>query len=286
MLDQTIKSASTRHVYDLLPPDLCCAESIDVPSWAFLPDQWSIAFLRGLKEASKNWSHKKVWEVGVGTGINILCLRGQVRNVTWYYSDVDDRCVPLANENLGVSVDGTATYQPLYGSWDLVCPPVGAQRPHVDIIFGCLPQVPLHADLSLADRHAHYYDPEAYRDSHLHVYGLGLNEALLTRAREVLRPKGKVILNLGGRPGREKLELLFKEAHYSSRVLHEAIVRQHSATSLESLAHLEEEVSASFEFFTDKEAANCIGAIEAERRRLDELPVYHKIYVFEGSLLP
>lgn len=257
------------------------AKGLKVPEWAFKPDQWSHAFQRGL--AKLNLNGLKVREVGVGTGINILIL-AQTQNAQWYFSDYDERCVPLAMENLAcVSQD---ILHPLWGSWDLLTPPAGSEQvpPKVDVIFGCLPQVPSTLDLLVRDRRAHYYDQARYPEAHYNHIGLGLVETLLIRAKQVLLPQGSVVLNLGGRPGRDRLLTLFGESGYLPEIIHWETIEQHSGTSLESLAHLEGNGHGYFELFADENCEHSLNAGQAEMLRVAGEKVYHKIYVISGKL--
>lgn len=261
-------------------------ECIRIPNWAFTPDQWSRTFLLGLTKIASTWNGK-VWEVGVGTGINIAVLRKQATKVQWYFSDYDHRCTTLATDNIRRFNRSRMGLHPLKGSWDLVSPPKGTtiRAPKVNVIFGCLPQVPSETDLSIGDRRAHYYNPGRYREAHLNSLGLGLNEALLQRAKGVLQPGGTVILNLSGRPGLRKLKVLFEEAGYRSRVVYEETIPQHVDTSLSSLAALEKEGHHDdFEFFENPSCSNRISAEVAETRRVKNQPVFHKIYVMAGTL--
>lgn len=260
---------------------------IRVPEWAFIPDGWSLTLLRGLGKLAHTWSEKCIWEVGVGTGINIAALKYFTLNARWYFSDYNPKCVPLAMENI-LHVhpeDGTELF-PLEGSWDLVTPPKEGNGlpPSVDIIFGCLPQVPAEIDLAVGDRIAHYYHPSNYPEAHLNAIGLGLNEALLKRAKSVLRLPGLVILNLSGRPGIKRLFRLFYEAGYAPWVVHQENVPQHRGTSLATLATLESHGQENFEFFSDSAGNLRINAREAEMRRVAGKEVFHNIYVIAGKL--
>lgn len=286
---------------------------LKVPEWAFEPDQWSEVFWDSLIPLALNWKNKRIWEVGVGTGINLMMLRKLVE-ATWYFSDYDARCVPLAIENLNRGANAVDIYKrvasrgehnynpksweqlhlrpdlgelcPLTGSWDLVSPPKqgGDTVPTVDIIFGCLPQVPAEIDLGLGDRIAHYYDPNRYPKAHFNALGLGLVETLLVEAKSVLAPKGEVILNLSGRPGLKRLRSLFRKTGYNPEVIEREVIEQHVGTSLASLATLEENGHEDFEFFYDSDCRIPLDAREAELRRLAGEEVYHYIYVMKGTL--
>ena len=259
---------------------------INVPEWAFKPDEWTVAFLRGLTKIAVGWEGKRVWEVGVCTGINLVVLRNLAPSAQWYFSDYNTRCVSLALENLRLFNEDLKRFHPLTGSWDLVTPPDGGRlpSPKVDVIFGCLPQVPAEINLAIGDRIAHYYDPRHYPEAHLNALGLGLNEALLRRAKGVLRSRGMVALNLSGRPGLQRLHLLFQETGYHSEVIYQTTIPQHPETSLASLAALEGSGQSDFEFFTDASCASPLNARDAETRRQAGKSVFHNIYVIAGTL--
>jgi hypothetical protein len=174
---------------------------------------------------------------------------------------------------------------PLRGTWDLVTPPQDSEQnaPRVNVIFGCLPQVPTDLNLSVGDRTAHYYDPSRYREAHHNALGLGLNETLLVRAKKVVAQGGSVVLNLSGRPGLGRLRSLFKEAGYRPEVIYSETIPQHADTSLVSLAALEESGQSDFEFFADAHCLRPINAREAEARRVKKQEVYHNIYVVAGT---
>lgn len=265
--------------------------TIRVPTWAFKPDDWTGVFLDGLNSLSSEWKGKKVWEVGVGTGVNLVMLHQATPEVQWFLSDYDERCVPLALENLFrfAKDDGSIRdrVRPLRGSWDLTVPlgSSGVKAPKVDVIFGCLPQVPADIDLSVGDRVAHYYDPTRYPQAHQNALGLGLVETLLAQGRTALNPCGKIILNLAGRPGRKRLMSLFRDAGYSPYEVVSTEIRQHAKTSLASLAALEKSGHGDFEFFADSSCKEPIDAQEAEVLRVEGHEVYHRIYVIAGTLV-
>lgn len=272
-------------INEILPPDLRggYAGALDVPSWAFQPDAWSFAFLRGLRRIADRLDGKKVWEVGVGTGLNLVLLAQWCPKSVFYFSDLNAACTPLARRNIGDALNGRA--RPLEGEWDLVtrtdqnCDP-----PRVNAVIACIPQVPSALDLSVGDNLAHYYHPDRYREAHLHALGLGLNEALLRRARPMLAPGDRVVLNLGGRPGLGRLTQMFQECGYNPQPIHEEVIPQHRETSLATLARLEAAGQNDFEFFADDLAREHINARTAESCRANGIPVFHKIYVVAGTV--
>lgn len=253
------------------------------PDWAFHPDQWSFVFLQGLNKILHEWRGKSVWEVGVGTGNNIIELYNKTEVRKWYISDLNPNCTLLAYENILNSVPfNQGNIIPLYGVWDLVTPQNDstAEAPKVDIIFGCIPQIPAEINLLQADNMAHYYNPEKYLDSHLNILGLGLNEALLKRSKILVRDS--VVLNLCGRPGLEKLCNMFTDNNYTPKIIHKDIVPQDIHTSLSSLVSFEEQGLNDFEFFLDMNGRIKLNAHEAKYVMHTGRNVYHMIYVIKG----
>ncbi|MDP3724872.1 MAG: hypothetical protein Q8R20_00185 [Nanoarchaeota archaeon] len=276
-------------IEELLPEDLRegIEGEIEIPEWAFMPDAWTWTFARGLKQAQL--TTETVWEIGVGTGIVQILLRRWFPGATRIFSDYDARCTKLAMKNLTTSAPLEDFLKgrdfPLFGRWNLV--KSGRNTPpKADIVIGCIPQVPCPKNVVLGegDTLAHYYNAEEH-PGHNHSLGLGLVEDLLRQAQGVALPKnGRVILNLGGRPGIKRLTNLFVVCGYEPRVIHKEIVRQHAQTDLRPLAEMEMSGEHRFEFFLSPEGKGCIGAMEAAHRLSLRESVYHYIYVIEGRL--
>lgn len=272
---------------EVLPADLCAGVESErwwkVPEWAFQPDAWTHAFLRGLRKTTLGQS---VWEVGCGSGVVSFSLHQFFPLSEVYFSDFDLRCTEIAVENLAGGKVLPSRFHPLYGQWDLVTHE-RFRPPKVDAVVACIPQVPAPSDLVLgeADSLAHYYDPTGVgREGEWNALGLGLNFALLRQAKGVLNSGGKVVLNLGGRPGLPRLQEMFQSAGFAPRVIHEEVIIQHAGTSLVPLASMEGDGKQDFEFFADFDARECINARIAEARRVRGETLYHKIYVIEGTM--
>ncbi len=276
---------SKKKINEILPPDLWEGENfLDIPAWAFIPDVWSFAFLRGLKSIANTFAGLDIWEVGVGTGLNQICLARWCQADKLFFSDYGYRCTELTVRNLAQIAD--QRFIPLFGKWDLISrEDKNEAPPKVDVIVACIPQIPTTLNLDEKDNLAHYYDPMRYEAS-LHSFGLGLNEALLQRAHNILNPQGRVILNLGGRPGLPLLKKMFRDCRYIPRVIYSEIIPQCPSTSLASLVAIETSGPQEFEFFTDRLGHQRINAQSAEKRRLEGLELYHKIYVIEGKSQP
>lgn len=273
-------------VTEILPDDFQRDElKIEVPSYVFIPDEWSRAFLRGL--AKVHVKDKFCLEVGVGTGINVIYLLAKSPE-SIAFCDKDERCTRLACRNIQRNVpdDQRAKAVPYAGSLDLLAwaeraGTVGSRN--FDVIYGCLPQVVLPEGIQINQRDAlaHYYERDRYK-SDFGIYGLALNACLLQQAHSCLGKDGRIVLNLGGRPGQDILEELFRKNGFEPQLLHKEVIEQHAGTSIESLATLEVAAGRSFEFFEDEAANQQISATRAEERRRLGLPIFHRIYVYQG----
>lgn len=268
---------------DLIPTELANgigAREIEVPEWAFTPDPWNIAFLRGLLTAAPTLINDTVWEIGVGTGlVQLFLAHWGVRQSV--FSDYDPRCVPLARENLasaGLHHNGLV---PLDGAWDLVDRIDELQeRPSVSAVVACIPQLPSVGPAK------HHYDPARYPEATLHNIGLGLNEALLRRACKAFPRGTRIILNLAGRPGIKRILQMFQECGYRPHILHEDLVPQHLGPSLDAFLAAEEVGHGPFKFFRTRnfdQSAISAGQGAAHLRAGGKL--FHTIYVIEGTIM-
>lgn len=291
-------------VEEIFPKDIStngqkCSCLIEIPPFAFKPDEWSKAFLRGLSKIDVN--DKELLEIGVGTGINViyLLLARSPRSIA--ISDIDKRCVPLACRNIRRNVhtfyrEEAFSGGPLvhYPTTEKVFPYTGSKDlanwlgtdDCFDIVYGCLPQVVLPKEKRIEDDDAvaHYYEKDHY-PSDFGIYGLALNDLLLQQVHPHLKAGGSVVLNLSGRSGQETLEQLFRRNGFKPKLLHQELIAQHAGTSLESLVTLEVATGRKFEFFADSEAKEPLNATQAEARRIKGEPVFHRIYVYQGIRL-
>lgn len=277
------------HLNNIFPTQYRGGRDFEVPEFAFKPDQWSRALLRGLSRFGKQggFKGKAVAELGVGTGANVAYILSEHDPRMLYASDINGACTELATRNVARAVPPRRNkFVPIPGDQNLAGWLNHLPQGSVDVVYGCLPQVvkAREIDLHEGDNVAHYYDPALYPSS-VHNLGLGLNDFALRQLHPLLPEGGTVILNLSGRPGKEEaLEQMFKDAGYEPRLLHEEVIPQHAGTSLATLSAVEAKNGHRFEFFSSPEGStrHRITATEAEKRRVSGKAVYHKIYVIAG----
>lgn len=259
---------------------------IEVVSGLFSPwDPWARVFRDGLQIMLNNgWLTGWVHEVGAASGTSLLGMvaRGIRVSFSDYHEDVI-QAIADANVRRVLRRSEWDRILPIVGSVDLL----GGSNPvvrRVNAVIACIPQVP-HQTINLrqGENLAHYYNPLQY-ESDLHALGLGLNDVLLKQAKSVLQPRGKVVLCLGGRPGMKRLIAMFikRGYRYVYRV-HEAMVAQDPSTCLQPLADMEVG-GERFEFFSDPLGRHRITARQAEFRRVNSMPVFHRVYVIVGEL--
>jgi SAM-dependent methyltransferase len=280
-----------------------------IPSFAFDPaDPWTMTFQAGLRRAGL--SGKRVYEVGIGSGTNVVFMLRDCAASSVYGSDLDPR-LPMLTQRLVAEVapDLADRVQLIQGSVSLLdAPPAMAAAAVADVIVACLPQVPdpreamytqFHAvqlktladsKQYIDDHMAHYYPWEAFNDYPFNSVGLGLIEALLSSARSYA-PQAQVILILGCRIGKSVLIRLFQSSHYQSEVLVSRIVKQDERTDISFFVALEAAIRGTAyekdfgcEFYADPEGRCRISASEAKARLAvgPAAPVFHEVCVMRG----
>ena len=163
----------------------------------------------------------------------------------------------------------------------------------LDRVIACIPQV-LDPDLNLADAIV----PESESDQFLHAlsnycgkqgyvedqFGLGLVARALEESVESLVPGGKVIFNLGGRPGRAVLQRLFRRRGFEVREIWQMRVEQAADTAIEALVGIENRTQHRFEFFLDPQVDEPVSARTAHAFARAGGRIYHALSVHEAEL--
>ncbi len=267
----------------------------ELVSCVFKPDQWTKAFLRGLYQFGEQggFTDKTVVELGSGCAINLILVNNIYNPKYIYGSDIHPDVYEnaLKNVSLVLPEEKRNNIEIISGGHNLDSWMKDDFK--VDVIFGCLPQViaPSHiANNNFTgeknEASSHYYIPEEYplARTSTHTLGLALNEHALRKLKSRLNPCGKIVLNLGGRTGKENLLEMFTASGYTPEILHEEFIEQHSGTSIETFVEIEKRSSAdhTFEFFN--EFGQQISAAQADIDRKGGKKIYHKIYVIAGTV--
>lgn len=126
-----------------------------VPSFAFDPrDPWTGTFQAGLAQAGLGGRH--VYEVGVGSGTNVIFMLRHCAASMVHGSDLDPRLPLLAQRRVAETAPDLADRARLiHGSVSLIDDPLAmAAAAGADVIVACLPQVPDPLEAMYARFHA------------------------------------------------------------------------------------------------------------------------------------
>ncbi len=284
--------------------------SPEAPDFAFDPgDPWTRTFQMGLERA--NLQGKTVYEVGIGTGVNVAFVLRMCGVSTVFGSDLDPRLVELAERNIhSLSPEHAEQFQPVKGAVSLVdTEEARAKIAQTDVVIACLPQVGDPDDSRLAafreaqsvplasgvderaeDHIAHYYPWAMFDEYPFNAVGLGLNEALLRRIREHA-PKAEVVMNFGCRIGTAIIFDFFRANGFEPEKLASQMVRQDAGTDISFFVALEKALTGTglekdfvCEFFADEKGDMPLSACEAQNlsEQNPDVALYHEVCVIRG----
>lgn len=277
---------------------------LQLPS-VFAPEEWSRTFFEGLARfPAGELEGRTLAELGCGNGwISIALGRRPAAPERIYGLDINPRAVLCARINLYLNAltpdgetirdaDGKSLLDRVeFHESDLLGWVRGAGL-EMDRVIGCIPQV-LDPDLEAMEA-----IPDAASDQFLVAlsnytgrqgyledqFGLGLVARALEEAIEVLRPAGRVVFNLGGRPGRAILQQLFRRRGFAVREVWTTKIRQAADTDIRPLAEIERHNPHRFEFFLGVHSDEPVSARTAEAYARAGGAIHHALTVFEGRL--
>lgn len=277
---------------------------LQLPS-IFTPEEWSFTFFEGLaRYPTAEFQGRSVVELGCGNGwISIAlakrCLPSRITGL-----DINPRAVVCAKINLYLNaLDGQGTPRLDHEGKSLLdrvdfqvsdlLSALRDGRAPLDRIIGCIPQV-----LSPDPQAALRYAPENASDEFLYSlsnycekqgfvedqFGLGLIARALEEAVDLMKPSGKVLLNLGGRPGSAVLDRLFARRGFHVRKVWQTKVVQASDTDIDALVEIEKNSPHRFEFYMGLSSDEPIGAKTASAYAAEGGEIAHALSVYEGTL--
>lgn len=276
--------------------DLLLAPSI------FEPEDWSYTFLEGLlRYPPESLEGRELVELGCGSGWVSLALLKATKLGRVLALDLNPVAVTVCQINAWLNsygLDGEPLDEaPLVTRFearqaDLLREVIEAGEAF-DLVVGCIPQVlspspdfdPGVAMSELDDRGL--YDLSNYfalQGVYEDQFGLGLLAKALEQAALVLKPQGRVVLNVAGRPGTKVVERMFSRRGYKARAIWTRRVKQAQDTNIGVLADLERRTGNDFEFFIGPLSQNSIGATTAHALREAGRLVWHDLRVVEARL--
>lgn len=289
-----IETSSVREYLDL----------IIVPS-VFDPEDWGMTFLEGLLRRPAG-SALRVAELGTGTGwISLaLLLATDAAQIVGY--DLNPVAVQVSRLNallnsydalgrprLGPEGSRGLLHERFQSAQSDLLKAALEQGESFDLIVGCIPQVLApnpdldphralreHDDSGLYDLSNYFVLQGVYEDQ----FGLGLLASALDQSVRALRPGGRVILNIAGRPGTAVIEAMFTRRGFLPQVIWRRRVRQAADTDIGVLASLEARTGNPFAFYMDRASREPIGAATAHALLQAGRPVWHDVRVYEAGL--
>jgi methionine S-methyltransferase len=277
---------------------------LQLPS-VFAPEQWSRTFFEGLaRHPASDFEGRAVAELGSGSGWITLALARRSSPAKVYGLDVNPKAVTCARINLYLNALDAAgdPLRDVHGKTLLdrvefhrsnLLAWVRQQGLKLDRIIGCIPQV-LKPDLTTtvgaisdaaSDEFLYSLSNYTSRQGYLEdQFGLGLIARALDESVEVLRPNGRVVFNLGGRPGQSILLHLFRRRGFEVREIWTTRIQQAADTDISPLAEIETSSPHRFEFFITPQSDEPVSARTARAYQQGGGPIYHALTVLEGWL--
>jgi methionine S-methyltransferase len=271
----------------------------------FPPENWGQTLADALVTLRDQFAGRRLAELGVGCGwISLLLLKLTLaREIVGL--DINPIAVLIARLNAwlnGTGRDGswrlTAGGLPLpdafqTGVSDLLCQPISGSE-KFDHIIGCIPQV-LHPNPDVLERLAdqpsskdlydlsNYCFPQGIEEDR---FGLPLIAQALDQSAVCLTEGGTVTFVLGGRPGQEPIEAMFRRRGFNPKLIASRRVKQASDTDVASLVALERRHGVGFRFFLSPTAKEPNTATSVINLIASGEPVYHELFVYQASLAP
>lgn len=266
----------------------------------FEPEQWGQTFAEGLLKETDIFQGKTVVELGCGSGwiSLVLAKRTYVKHILGL--DLNPIAVPIARINVwlnGTTSDGqlinTPWGAPLVEALrmeqsDLLQEPL-SRKERFDHVVGCIPQV-LHPDpgslkikQGLSTRDLYDLSNYCFQQGILEDrFGLPLIARALEQAQLCLTPGGLVTLIVGGRPGQEAIDGVFRRRGYDPSLWWSRRIQQADDTDLASLVALEKEHGIKFHFFASNSSKHSIPASTAVGLLERGQPLYHDLLVVQA----
>lgn len=271
----------------------------------FSPEEWSMTFYEGLARFPRSEFYaRSIVELGTGCGWISLAVALRWKPARVFGVDINPRAILCSKLNLylnALSEDGTPAFdnerltlldRVTFAESDLL--DYFFEHPTtIDRIIGCIPQV-LSPELGVMQKLAsgvtsdeflyslsNYCEKQGYLEDE---FGLGLIAKAIEQAIELLRPTGKVVLNLGGRPGEAVLTHMLRRRGFNVSKIWQARVKQTDDTDINQLVDIERASRHRFEFYVTERSETSISASTAYQYLNKGAPIYHAVSVYEGSL--
>jgi len=264
----------------------------------FLPEAWSFTFYEGLVRYPTNqYKDKKIVELGCGIGWISIALAYRYPLEKIIGLDINPKAITCARLNLYLNslTDDSSTLlkRVSFFESDLLSH-FDNQNISLDKVIGCIPQV-LSPEPDVMETLIEETASDEYLQSLSNYsakqgfiedqFGLGLIASAVEQAIPLLAANGKLILNLGGRPGRSVIERLMQRRGFKVRRVWQTQVEQAADTEIDELVNIEKTTGHRFEFYMSQNAATPVNARTALAFAQSGGKIYHSVDVYEARMI-
>jgi len=271
----------------------------------FTPEEWSFTFYEGLLRYSPDeFQGKTAAELGCGNGWISIALAKRQLPQKIYGLDINPKAIMCARINLYLNAldkngdlkqdsEGLSLLDRVEFHVSDLLKFILDKKLLLDKVMGCIPQVlepsaNILSNFSLDQVSDQYlYSLSNYCEKQGVVedeFGLGLIARATEESIHCLKSNGKLILNLGGRPGQSVLERLLTRRGFSIQTIWKTKIEQAMDTDVSSLVEIEHHSPHRFEFFLSAHSNQVINAKTAQAHAQKGGQIYHSLNVVEASL--
>ncbi|GLJ16280.1 hypothetical protein SUGI_0274140 [Cryptomeria japonica] len=277
---------------------------MELPS-IFIPEDWSFTFFEGINRYPDSmFKDRTVTELGCGNGWISIALAEKWSPQKVYGLDINPRAVKVARINLylnSLDENGFPIYDDEgktllerveFHESDLL----SYCREHnimVDRIVACIPQIlnpnpeamskliTENASEEFLYSLSNYCALQGFVEDQ---FGLGLIARAAEEGITSIRPMGRMIFNIGGRPGQAVCERLFERRGFRISKLWQTKVTQAADTDISALVEIEKGSRHRFEFFMGLVSDEPICARTAWAYAKSGGPISHALSVYSCEL--
>jgi methionine S-methyltransferase len=304
--EEVVRKEYHFHFFDMEIPnglnETFTLKLLQLPS-TFAPEEWSYTFFEGLSRyAVSEFRDKQMVELGCGNGWISLSMAMKYNCSKIVGLDINPKAILCSKLNLFLNAfnnegdliklaDGYTLLDKVeFQVSDLLSHFYNEKSPVFDVIIGCIPQVlapqesidnsKINSEANDEFLHSlsNYTSEQGFVED---KFGLGLIARSVEESIDLLKPDGKLILNLGERPRREVLERLVRRRGMLINRIWKRKVAQANDTDIDSLVRLEKEMNHHFEFYTDLHSETPINARTAKLYAEKGGVIYHNLSVYE-----
>ncbi len=277
---------------------------LQLPS-IFTPEDWSFTFYEGLaRYPNSEFHHRTLAELGCGNGWISIALAKRSSPQQIYGLDINPKAIICARINLYLNAldnngqpyidsEGKSILERVQFHESDLLQYCLVNKTKLDKVIGCIPQV-LAPDTSLISDMI----PENITDESLYAlsnycskqgyiedqFGLGLIARAVEESLEAMKSYGKIILNLGGRPGKAVLERLLTRRGFKVTTVWQTKIEQAGDTEIIPLVEIEKNSAYRFEFYMGANSTDSISARTAYVYVKNGGKIFHSLQVIEAEM--